>query len=117
MDNIRFLFRGIKIDNLTEEYIKKKLKTLKKILSGEAYFEVEIDLDKKGKFRVEIMIKMLGELYRAEETTDSIEGSIDVVESELRVQIMRDKERTATLRMRGRRSIKKKLVVDGNARF
>lgn len=117
MNNTRFLFRGIKIDNRTEEYIGKRLKNLEKIINDESYFEVEIDLDKKGKFRVEVMIKIPGKLYRAEEITESVEGSIDIVEEELRGQILRSKERAITFRMRGGRSIKKKLVVDGNARF
>lgn len=118
MNSMRFLFGGIKIDNHTEEYIKKKMRVLEKLLSGtESHFEVEIGLDKKGKFRVEIMIKTPGKLYRAEEITESIEGSTDIVEAELQNQIRRDKEKTVTLRMRGRRSIKKKLVIDSNARF
>lgn len=118
MNDMRFLIKGVTINNRAEDNIKKRLQSLKKLLNkGEYFFEVEIDVDKKGKFRVEVMIKMQGKLYRAEETTESIEGSVDIVEEELRGQIIRDKERAITLRMRGGRSIKKKLVVDGSARF
>ncbi len=118
MDSMRFLFRGITIDSRTEEYIKKRLRALKKILNREeSHFEVEIEMDKKGKFRVEVMVELPGHLYRAEETTESIEGSVDIVESELQGQIRKEKEKALTLRMRGGRSIKKKLVVDGGARF
>lgn len=118
MDSMRFLFRGITIDSRTEAYITKRLRTVEKMLNGEeSRFEVEIEMDKKGKFRVEVMIKMPGRLYRAEETTQSVEGSVDMVESELQNQIRRDKEKAMTLRMRGGRSIKKRLVLDGGARF
>lgn len=118
MDSMHFLFKGIKIDNRTQEYVIKRLRAIEKLLNWEeSHFEVEIGLDKKGKFRVEVMIKMPGRLYRAEETTESVEGSVDIVESELQGQIRKDKERVANLRVRGGRSIKKRLVIDGDARF
>ncbi len=79
--------------------------------------EVEIDLDKKGKFRVEVMLYTPYQKYRAEDTTESIEGSIDSVYEELENQIHHDKDRIITLQRRGGRSLKKKVVVDENARF
>lgn len=118
MENSRRLFfKGVKIDDRTEDYIEKKIVALEKILSRVTRVEVEIDLDKKGKFRVEAMIKTPYQLYRAEETTESIEGSVDLVEAQLRNQITEDLDRVRTLKKRGARSIKKKMVIDGNARF
>lgn len=95
----------------------KRMRTMEKILDKILLVEVEVGLDKKGKFRVEVMVKTPHKLYRAEETTESIEGSIDVVENELKIQIKKDKEKVRDLRQRGKRSIKKKTVVDANARF
>ncbi len=87
---------------------------LKKILR----VEIEIDIDKKkNNFRVEVMIKTPYKLYRAEDTTESIEGSIDSVVDDLKTQINRDKDKIVTLRYRGGRSLKKKLTIDHNARF
>jgi ribosomal subunit interface protein len=117
MGNYRFFFKGVKIDDRTEEYIKKRLNSVEKLLEKILQIEVEIDLDKKGKFRVEVMVKTPYKLYRAEETTESIEGSVDIVEDELKVQITKDKDKRKTLIKRGRMSIKKKITLDKNARF
>jgi len=117
-NSTRLFFKGLKIDDRTDEYITKKINALEKLLDKVTRVEIEIDLDKKkNKFRVEVMIKTPHQLYRAEDTTQSIEGSIDSVEEDLREQITKDKEKVRTLRLRGRRSIKKKTVLDKDARF
>jgi ribosomal subunit interface protein len=117
-NSIKFLFKGVKIDDRTQDYINKKIASVEKLLDGPIRSEVEIDMDKKkGMFRVEVMIKTPYKLYRAEETTESIEGSIDFAENDLKTQIRKDKEKIQTLKMRGRMSIKKKLTVAKEARF
>lgn len=117
-NSTRLFFKGVTIDDRTEGYIRKKIASIEKILDKIMRVEIEIDLDKKkSKFRVEVMIKTPYKLYRAEETTQSIEGSIDVVEDEIKNQIRKDKEKIRTLRLRGKRSIKKKTVLDKSARF
>lgn len=116
-NNVRFLFKGVKIDDRTNSYIKKRLDSVDKLLKNILIKEIEIDLDKKGKFRVEVMIKTPYKLYRSEETTESIEGSIDIVSDELKTQIKKDLEKVRTQKKRGRISIKKKTVVDKDARF
>lgn len=117
-NSAKFLFKGVKIDDRTQEYINRKIESVEKLLDGPVRAEVEIDMDKKkGKFRVEVMLKTPYALYRAEETTESIEGSIDFVEDELKNQIRKDIDKIRTLRKRGRMSIKKKLTVAQEARF
>lgn len=120
--NIRFLFKEVTIDERTEDYVREKVEKLEKFFrsfqeDAEISAEVEIDLDKKGKFRVEVMLHTPYQDYRGEDTTESIEGSTDNVYEELENQIQRDKEKIVTLRRRGGRSLKKKMVVDENARF
>ncbi|MFA5993793.1 MAG: ribosome-associated translation inhibitor RaiA [Parcubacteria group bacterium] len=115
--NVRFLFKDVKIDDDTRHYILKRLEQLDKILDKAMLEEVEIDMDKIGKFRVEVMIETPYSLFRAEETSESIEGSIDMVIDSLRVQITKERDRRKTLLKRGAQSIKKKLVVDESARF
>jgi ribosomal subunit interface protein len=120
--NIRFLFKEVKIDGRTKDYVSEKIEKLGKFFrsfkkDAEVSAEVEIDLDKKGKFRVEVMLFTPYQKYRGEDTTISIEGSIDSVYEELENQITKDKERMITMTRRGGRSIKKKMVVDENARF
>ena len=117
MDNIKFFSKKVKIDNRTRDYIEKRLKSVKKLLSKIINIEVEIDMEKKGKFRVEIMVKTPYSLYRSEETTESIEGSTDIAVNELKIQIKKDKDKIKTLIKRGGISIKKKTAIDKCARF
>lgn len=113
----RFLTRGVELDNRTHAYIEKRLKRLMKLVDPVTQFEVEVDRDKKGKFRVEVMVKTPHNLYRAEEITTSIEGSVDVVIDKLEEEIAKKKGKNHDLKMRGSRSIKKKLTIDADARF
>jgi ribosomal subunit interface protein len=120
--NIRYLFKDLKIDDRTQEYATEKVERLGKFFrsfkeDAEISAEVEIDLDKKGKFRVEVMLYTPYQKYRGEDTTESIEGSIDSVYEELEHQITKDKDRIITMERRGGRSIKKKMVIDEDARF
>lgn len=115
--NARFLFKGLDIDDRTKEYILKRLERIEKLVDPVSEYSIEIDQDKKGKFRVEVMVKTPHNLYRAEEITVSVEGSTDVVIDELEVQIDKKKNKNRDLKLRGNRSIKKKMVVDESARF
>jgi len=115
--NIRYLARGVKINEKSEKYIEKRLKTLEKILDEILRAEVETDLDKRGKFRVELMVYTPHKKYRVEETSESIEGGIDVAVEDMKDQIAKDKGKIRTLKKRGRISIKKKMVLDEDARF
>lgn len=115
--NITYLFKRIKVDDRTKSYIEKRLKGLEKVLKNVLQVEVEIDMDKKGKFRVEVMICNPLKKYRSEEISKSIEEGIDIVVRELRNQIVKDTGKVKTLKERGRMSLKKKMVLDGKARF
>ncbi|KKP97391.1 MAG: Ribosomal subunit interface protein [Candidatus Moranbacteria bacterium GW2011_GWD2_36_12] len=116
-ENMRFFFKGIEIDGKTREYIKKRLETLDKFAENILKSEVEIDLDKKGKFRVEVMLHTPRNMFRADNTTESIEASIDMVTDELQTQVTHLKDKLRTLKKRGAISIKKKIVLDEGARF
>ena len=113
----RFLSKGVKLDTQKSDYIEKRLVRIEKLVDPVTQFEVEIDRDKKGKFRVEVMVKTPHNLYRAEDTSESIEGSPDVAIDELEVQLAKNRGKSRDLKRRGLRSIKKKLVVDESARF
>ena len=113
----RYLAKGIELDERTNEYIEKRLQRLEKLVDRASRFEVEVSRDKKGKFRVEVMIHTPHNLYRAEETTISVEGSVDIVVDELELQLAKQKTKSRDLKRRGQRSIKKKVVLDKAARF
>ena len=110
----RFLFKGVEVDDRTREYILKRLGRLEKLVDSASRFETEVDKDKKGKFRVEVMVHTPHTLYRAEEVTESIEGSIDIVVDELDGQIVRDKERVRDMRKKGARELKDRLHEEGD---
>lgn len=112
----RYFYRGVTIDDRTYDYIEKKIIAIEKLLEKVSQVSVEIDLDKKGKFRVEVMVKTPYKLFRAEDTTISIEGSIDSVDLQLRDQIKSQKDRRKTLIKKGGRLIKEKMVIDEKAR-
>lgn len=116
-ENVRYLFKGVEIDEKTRAYIERKIQTIDHFTNHAQQAEVEIELDKKGKFRVEIMIKTPKNLFRAENVTESIEGSTDLSVDEIQVQITHMKDRLRTLKKRGEQSLKKKTVIDENARF
>lgn len=120
--NIRFLFKEVRIDERTKNYVTEKIEKLGKFFksfSEDAVIsvEVEINLDKKGKFRVEVMFHTPYQDYRGEDTTEFIEGSIDSVYEELENQIHHDKDRIITLQRCGGRSLKKRMTIDKEARF
>lgn len=117
MENVKFLFKGVEVDERTKSYIKKRIITLDKFIENILKVEVEVDLDKKGKFRVEIMVHTPRNLFRADNITDSIEGSTDLVVDELKDQMTHMKDKLRTLKKRGAMSLKKKMVIDGDARF
>ncbi len=116
-ENMRFFFKGVAVDQKTRDYIEKRLSGLDKFVDNILKSEVEIDLDKKGKFRVEVIIQTPRNMFMADNTTDSIEASTDMVVDELQKQITNFKDKLRTLKKRGAISLKKKVVVDESARF
>ncbi len=111
-----FFFKGLEIDQRTREYVEKRLSTLDKFVENILKAEVEIDLDKKGKFRVEVMIHTPRNMFRADNTTDSVEASVDLVVDELQNQITHTMDRLRTLRKQGAMELKEKMVVDEEAK-
>lgn len=115
--NARYLFTGLDIDDRTREYIEKRLLRIEKLADWGDRFEIEVEREKRGHFRVEVMIIGPHHQLRAEESTESVEASIDAVVDELQAQIIKIADKKETEELRGARSIKKKLVLDPNARF
>ena len=114
---MKFMFKGMEADKKAESYIEKRLQKVNQLIKNVLEIEIEVDLDKKGKYRVELMVKTPYQLYRAEETSQSIEGSADIACEELFIQIVKDKDKMKDLKRRGARSLKKKIVINENARF
>jgi ribosomal subunit interface protein len=117
MLNLRLFCKNITLDDRTKDYIVKRIQKMEKFLKKTLEYEVEVSMDKKGKIYAEVMIQTPHKLYRATEISESVEGSIDIVIDELQNQIVKDKDKLKEIRERGARSIKKKMVIDEDARF
>lgn len=114
----RFLFQGVELNEEEMVYITKRLSRIEKLLDPVSKLEVEVDRDKKGKFRVEVMVRVpRKKLFRAEKMSESVEGSTDMAVDDIERQITEEKDRHDALVRRGARSIKKKLTIDEKARF
>lgn len=116
-ENVRMLYKGLQVDERTQEYIEKRLATLDRFISNILKAEVDIAIDKKGKFQVEIIVQTPRNMFLAQNITDSIEASVDLNMDEIQEQITQMKDKLRTLKRRGALSLKKKMVLDGNARF
>ncbi len=112
-----FMAKDCRIRENEQEYIEKRLSEIEDLFEEHSLYEVEVAMDKKGFFRVEVNVSDARDLIRAEETSKSIEASIDLVIDKLRAQIVREKDKRRDLKERGGRSIKKGLVIDESARF
>lgn len=116
-ENVRMLYKGLQVDERTQEYIEKRLSTLDRFIDNIIKAEVDIAVDKKGKFQVEIIVQTPRNMFMAQNTMDSIEGCVDIAMDEIQNQIVRLKDKLHTLKKRGAMSLKKKTVLDTNARF
>jgi putative sigma-54 modulation protein len=117
MLNLRLFCKNINLDDRAKDYIVKRIQKMEKFLKKTLEYEVEVAMDKKGKIYVEIMVQTPYKLYRATETSESVEGSVDISVEELQNQIIKDKDKLKEIRERGARSLKKKMVIDEDARF
>jgi putative sigma-54 modulation protein len=115
--NLRLFCKKVKLSDRTKDYIVKRIQKMEKFLKKTLEYEVEVSKDKYDKFYVELMIQTPRKLYRTSETSESVEGSIDMAVAEMQRQIVGDVDRARDLKKRGARSIKKKMVVDKEARF
>ncbi|HRZ34067.1 MAG TPA: ribosome-associated translation inhibitor RaiA [Candidatus Moranbacteria bacterium] len=115
--NLRLFCKNVKLDDRTKDYIVKRIQKMEKFLKKSLEYEVEVSMDKKGKFYVEVMIQTPYKLYRATEVSESVEGSVDMIIEELQNQITKDKTKLKDIRERGARSLKKKIVLSEDSRF
>jgi ribosomal subunit interface protein len=118
----RYLFGEVKVSVGDRNYIEEKIGKIEKLLNGydsndELLAEVEANQDKRGFWKLEIMIKTPHNLYRVEKKNNNLTEAMDEVEEVLKKQIRRDKEKVKDLRQRGNRSFRKAVSIDEKARF
>ncbi len=101
-----------------ENYVQKKLETLKKFLENfnKESLMTEIELGRTTRhhqsgdiFRAEINLSVDGKLFRVESEQDDIYAAIDEVRDDLEREIKAFKTKKETIFIRGARSLKKKV--------
>ena len=107
--NTRFLFKGVEVNALARDYMLKRLERVEKLVDPVSTFEIEVGMSEQKKFRVEVMIRTPHHLYRAEEITETAEGSMDIVVDKLEGQVVSDREKMRDLRKDGGRELKEML--------
>ena len=108
---------AIKATNLdltpaVKKYAEEKIGNLEKYLDNAIEAKVELERDRKHNtgavFRAEVMIVLHGKVLRAEERSEDMYASIDMIVPKLREQISKLKDRKSTLIKRGARKAKGK---------
>ena len=107
--NTRFLFKGVEVNALARDYMLKRLQRVEKLVDAASKFEIEVGINEQKKFRVEVMVRTPRMLYRAEDASETAEGSMDVVVDKLESQIVHNKERQMDAKRSGARKIKERL--------
>ncbi len=90
MYNIRG--QHFQVTEALRDYVEKKLSRLEKYFETSAASEINVTLSvTKGQHTVEVTIPMVGTMLRAEEKSDDMYASIDVVVDKLERQIRKHK--------------------------
>lgn len=96
--DICYLSNTSNISDQEKEYVTKKITKVKKLLSkykkdDELRIEVELELDKRNFWRVEVIVKTPKDTYRVEKSKHTIREAVDEVEDALMKQIRRNEEK------------------------
>jgi ribosomal subunit interface protein len=108
---IRYFLGDLKLNEREKEYVEKKIlktkKLLKKYSDQELFSEVEVGKDKKGLWKVELMVKTPHELYRVEKKgSHDFMAAVDMAEEAMMKQIRRDREKVRdSFRTRDKKAI------------
>ncbi len=114
--NINYYHKNVTpLGDATKDYIEAKLGSIEEMVTIKTT-RVEIEQTKLGYF-LKVELSNDGHTYRAEQSGQSVNECIDIIQEELKKQIRRSTEKERDLKERGARSIKKKTVIDEAARF
>jgi len=114
--NINITATHMELTEAIEEYAKKKINSLKKLLdtSGDHEVKAKIELGRetnhhqKGDvFKAEVHVTYRKEAYTASATAEDLYSAIDLVKDELSREFVQGKEKRGTSMKKGGRVIKK----------
>ena len=93
----RYLFGSVRVNEKEKEYLTKKVSKCRKLLSNysdeELSLEVEVGQDKKGFWRIEVMIRTPHELFRVSKQDSDLFRAVDKLKDVLMEQIRRSREK------------------------
>ena len=111
------LHKEIALDVKEKAQIDRKMQSAVRMLGRTGQIVVEISPVRHNKIRVDVVVTSPKGKFQTREENSRLIDAVDIVEEELKRQIVKAKEKNQTLERRGGRSIKKKAVIDENARF
>lgn len=93
----KFLLNGLKLHQNEQDYLEERIQKAKRLIPNfdeeQVFPEIEVQKDKKGFWRVELMIKTPYNLYRADKTAKTLLGAADQTEEALTKQIRRKRDK------------------------
>ena len=89
---------GLQVSDEIRTYIEKRLPQAEKLLHGDSTAHVDVELEyqtseDRKKYRAEFTLSCGGEVYRADETGDTLHEAIDLAVEELKQSLGRTKEK------------------------
>ncbi len=114
----RFYFNGVQIKKEEKGYIRGKIDKIQKYFEKPAILgEIEIEINKRGDYRVELQFKGPGFQFIGEEEADTVQAAFDLVFDELVQQAREEKKKHRTIAKRKAISLKKNISINKGARF
>lgn len=109
--NIQIKATNLQLTDSVRDYVEDKVGNLAKFIKA-TEAKVELSKDKHHRtgdvFRAEVMLMVGGKLMRADQESEDIYASLDLVIPKLKEQISKFKDKRQALERRGARSAKKK---------
>lgn len=90
---IRIAGRHVQVTNAMKDYVKKKLSHLERYFNHIIEAHVIMDIEKKNRHKIEIVLHTNAGKIFGEEKTDDMYASIDKVLGKMEVQLKRQKEK------------------------
>lgn len=85
---------NISVTSALQDYVDKKIGRLTRLFEGEADKDIHVTMSVEGTFhRVEMTVYVHGVIFRAEEKSQDMYSSIDLVTDKLELQVQRYKEK------------------------
>ncbi|MBP9669663.1 MAG: ribosome-associated translation inhibitor RaiA [Candidatus Pacebacteria bacterium] len=109
--SIRIKTTGYELPEATRTYLEERLAAVEKLVpGGEPLWEVELSREGSGShgalWRAEVNLSHDGDVYRAENTAETMHAAIDAVKDDLMHQLRKEKTKYESSFRKGARTVK-----------